>query len=233
LRTEAESTAEKISNIVCNSRSGESPNELFDGKPSKLIPEFMVESGRIDYVKIRKKILKKWERKSIKCIMVGYADNHTADLYRMYNPETNQAALIHDIKWADWTPTDPSDTMKLFLQEEATKHATTAGIDDVEDDEVPSNPRAALISADPDEVVSKEDSHDAVTGRKDRDSGSSEARAVTRSVTRGQATKELQEATVIEAPTATEEDEDAVTQLGEAQMVFAVELNSDPVDQRL
>jgi hypothetical protein len=71
LRAEAESTAEKISNIVCNSRSDKSPHDLFDGKPLKLIPECMVEFGRIGYVTIRKKILKKWDKKSTKCIMVG------------------------------------------------------------------------------------------------------------------------------------------------------------------
>jgi hypothetical protein len=164
LRTEADSTAEKISNIVCNGQSGQSPNEIFDGKPSKLTPEFMVEFGRIGYVTIRKKILKKWEKKSTKCIMVGYADNHSPDTYRMYNPETNQVILSRDVKWADWTPTDPSSTMQIFLLEEATKNARMRGIDD----EVPSSPPAVLIQADPDEVDDEEESPDAVMGGRSR-----------------------------------------------------------------
>jgi hypothetical protein len=113
--------------------------------------------------------------------------------------------------------------MKKFLSEEATKNAPMAGIDDEEEDEVPSNLPAVLIQADPDEVDDEEESPDAVIWRKDRDS--SETRAVTR---RQAASDTLQKATVsfnpivsCEAPTAIEED-DAV------QMVFTAELNSDP-----
>jgi hypothetical protein len=151
----------------------------------------------------------------------------------MFNPDTNQVVLSRDVKWADWTSTDPSDTMKLFLQKEGRKDQTLAGIDDIDDDvdedeEAFSKPRATLIPAEPEEVEPNEDSHDAVTGRKDRDSGSSESRAVTRSVTRSQTARaSAQEATVIEAPVAVEED-DAALQPGEAEMVFTAELNSDP-----
>ena len=40
LRAEAEATAEKMSNIACTPRQDKSPNEKFDGEPSKLTPEY-------------------------------------------------------------------------------------------------------------------------------------------------------------------------------------------------
>ena len=41
---------------------------------------------------------KNW-RSRMHLYIVGYVDNHDADCYRMYNPETNQVLEIKDVTW--------------------------------------------------------------------------------------------------------------------------------------
>ena len=41
--------------------------------------------GRIAYVTKKEKIRKQIREKTYKVIMVGYADNHTRDMYKFYN----------------------------------------------------------------------------------------------------------------------------------------------------
>jgi len=59
--------------------------------------------------------------------MVGYADNHSADTYCMYNPQTNTVCLTHDVCWADWHCTDHATTLDIFQCNELTKHTSPVG----------------------------------------------------------------------------------------------------------
>ena len=52
--------------------------------------------------------------KKIKAIMVGYADNHTRDTYKLYKPETKRVIMTRDVKWADWKMNDSAKTLKMF-----------------------------------------------------------------------------------------------------------------------
>ena len=54
--------------------------------------------------------------KKIKAIMVGYADNHTRDTYKLYKPETKRVIMTRDVKCADWKMTDPAETLKMFCE---------------------------------------------------------------------------------------------------------------------
>jgi hypothetical protein len=45
-------------------------------------------------------------------IMVGYADDHSADCYRMYNPITDRVVISRDVRWAQWTRADPTAALK-------------------------------------------------------------------------------------------------------------------------
>jgi hypothetical protein len=47
-------------------------------------------------------------------IMIGYADNHQADCYRMYNPITDRVLISHDVRWAKWTQADPTAALKTL-----------------------------------------------------------------------------------------------------------------------
>ena len=46
-------------------------------------------------------------------IMVGYADNHMRDTYKLYNPETKRVVITRDVKWVDCKMTDPVETLKI------------------------------------------------------------------------------------------------------------------------
>jgi len=114
LRAEAESTATKLSNMVWNQQVKGVPNDLFDGKPGQLHPGQLIDFGQVGYVTVQKQIKTKWEDKSMKCIMVGYADDHSSDTYCMYNPLANHVHLTWDVHWAAWMWTDPMEAKKLF-----------------------------------------------------------------------------------------------------------------------
>ena len=37
--------------------------------------------------------------KTYKAIIVGYAENHTRDMYKLYNPEIKRLIMKRDVKW--------------------------------------------------------------------------------------------------------------------------------------
>jgi transposase InsO family protein len=122
LRAEAEAMAEKISNISCNNHCGMLfLNDMF-GEASRLRPSHLIQFGRIGYVTNRVKLQKRWVDKTTKCIMVGYADDHSPDTYRMFNPETNKVILSRDVRWAEWKRTDPYDELNIFKQVKETRN---------------------------------------------------------------------------------------------------------------
>ena len=67
--------------------------------------------------------------KIFKTIMVGYADIHTRDTYKSYNPETKRVIMTRDVKWSDWKMTDPVETPNMF--QEAEKEDLVPGIEEV------------------------------------------------------------------------------------------------------
>ena len=52
--------------------------------------------------------------KAYKAIMVWYADNHTRDTYRLYNPDTKRVVMTRYFKWAIWKMIYPAETLKMF-----------------------------------------------------------------------------------------------------------------------
>ncbi len=127
LRAEAESTATKLLNMAWNQQVKGVVNDCFDGKPGQLHLGQLIEFFQVSYVTVWKQIKTKWEDKSMKCIMVGYADDHSSDTYCMYDPMTNHVQLTQDVCWAAWTQTDPTEAMKVFEQTTSTKPMTMAG----------------------------------------------------------------------------------------------------------
>jgi hypothetical protein len=63
--------------------------------------------------------------------MVGYADDHSPDTYRMFNPDTNKVIPSRDVRWADWKRTDPYEELNVFKQVAETKNEVPLGIDDI------------------------------------------------------------------------------------------------------
>ena len=108
LWAESANTHTRLTNVVANSRNVKCPDWLWYGK-QPTIYKHLVHFGRIGYVTIRTK-QPKLEPKAMKCVMIGYSNDHSGDTYRMYNPETKKVLQSRDIKWADWhgvsKPTD-------------------------------------------------------------------------------------------------------------------------------
>jgi len=46
---------------------------------------------------MRKQIKKKWTNKSVKCVMVGYADDHSGDTYCMYDDRMHKDHKRRDL----------------------------------------------------------------------------------------------------------------------------------------
>ena len=57
--------------------------------------------GEIGIIANRKKLKAKSEDRGTKCYFVGYADDHTPDTYRMFNPNTGKIVLSRDVRWLD------------------------------------------------------------------------------------------------------------------------------------
>ena len=108
---------ERVINSMATTVSTTNPFEnSYEEKP-KIIGSFS-EFGRIGYVAKRDKFKKQITDNTFKEIMVVYADNHTRDTYKLYNPETNRLIMTRDVKWADWKMTNTEETLKMFREED-------------------------------------------------------------------------------------------------------------------
>ncbi len=67
---------------------------------------------------------------SYKAIIVGYAKNHSADTYRLYNPLKRLIVENRDVTWLDWTRLNPTRDLSIFAQEPELLH--DQGIDNEE-----------------------------------------------------------------------------------------------------
>jgi hypothetical protein len=129
LWAESVNTANDMENISSNTLNKKSPYELFTGKQSKLYGR-LVEFGRIGQVPIRAKFKGKWKEKSYRAIMVGYAKNHSADTYRLYNPIRKSIIENRDVTWLDWNRLNPARNLSIFATEP--ELLTNLGINDEE-----------------------------------------------------------------------------------------------------
>jgi hypothetical protein len=57
-------------------------------------------------------------------LMVGYAEDHPADCYRMYNPNKDSVVISRDIQWTKWTRSDHVATLQAMQGLEPTKPET-------------------------------------------------------------------------------------------------------------
>ena len=101
LWTEAVKTMNLMYNIMLHNGNQVTPYEEVMKETSSLYP-YLKEFGRVCYAGKREKIQRKWQDKSIKCIMLGYAKNHSPDTYRLLNIKTKKIICSRDVTWDDW-----------------------------------------------------------------------------------------------------------------------------------
>ena len=101
---EAVACATYLENLTIKSGRIMSATEAWTGNDVHKWMMKLIEFGRIGVVPARKKLKKKMSEKGKTAMMVGYASNHGAGTYRLYNPHTNRIVLSRDVKWADFKP---------------------------------------------------------------------------------------------------------------------------------
>ena len=70
------------------------------------MPEELKIFGEVGVVTTKDKIQAKLANRGTPCIFVGYAENHSKDVYRMLNLETNAIINSRDIIWLKKMHTD-------------------------------------------------------------------------------------------------------------------------------
>ena len=104
---------EQVRNAMSTSTSKISANIKFWGKHPNFLKN-MIEFGRIGYVTRHNKMIGKLAQRGEKMLMVGYVENHSSGVYRMYNPGTKRVILTRDVTWAEWQRKDPTRDGDLF-----------------------------------------------------------------------------------------------------------------------
>jgi hypothetical protein len=117
---EAINTITKLTNSLPKSNETDDPYTKWHGPDAKKhrILDHLQPFGRVAYITNRSKIKAKLEPKSFKCIFVGYADDHSGDTYKFYNPATKQTILSRDVhQWMEWHGRiTATDDLPLFAQ---------------------------------------------------------------------------------------------------------------------
>jgi hypothetical protein len=89
-------TTTYLSNVVSMKSSFESPFELLFGT-KRILHDKLKIFGEVGVVTTKEKIQAKLTNRRSPCIFDGYAENHSRDVYRMLNLETNSVINSRDI----------------------------------------------------------------------------------------------------------------------------------------
>ena len=94
------STATKLDNIMVRPERTKPPHTLFYGKDAKYARSLRT-FGEMAVVAIHegKKMRSKLDNRGKTCMFVGYADDHTKDVYRFLNIHTKRIILSRDVRW--------------------------------------------------------------------------------------------------------------------------------------
>lgn len=87
-------TAVRVLNATgTNTVVNKTPYELWNGKKANI--EHLKSFGADVYIHIPKQLRRKWDRKAIKCVFVGYGENVKG--FRVWNPSTNKIEFSRDV----------------------------------------------------------------------------------------------------------------------------------------
>ena len=97
---ECVATATKLDNILVSSNKDTSPYKQFYGTPSP-IREHLRTFGEIGIVTRHNNqpIRGKLDDRGVPCVFLGYAKDHSANVYRMLKLDTNAVIITRDIVW--------------------------------------------------------------------------------------------------------------------------------------
>ena len=89
------STATKLDNIMVRTDRTKPPHTLFFNKDAKYMKHFRSFGAIHEGKKMRPKL----DTRGKTSMFVGYADNHTGDVYRFINIQTKKVILSRVAKW--------------------------------------------------------------------------------------------------------------------------------------
>ena len=94
------STATKLDNIMVRPERTKTPHTLFYGEDTKYTRSLRT-FGEMAVIAIHegKKMKSKLDDREMTCMFVGYADDHTNDVYRFLNIHTSRIILTRDVRW--------------------------------------------------------------------------------------------------------------------------------------
>ena len=94
------STATKLDNILVRPESTRPLHTLFYGKDAKYM-KYMRTFGEMAVIAIHegKKMRSKLDDRGKTCMFVGYADDHSRDVYRFLNIHTKRIIISRDVRW--------------------------------------------------------------------------------------------------------------------------------------
>ena len=94
------STSTKLDNIMVRLERKKNPHTLFYGEDAKYARSLRTfgEMG-VAAIHERKKMRCKLDNRGKTCMFVGYADDHTKDVYRFLNIHTKRIILSRDMRW--------------------------------------------------------------------------------------------------------------------------------------
>ena len=98
---ECASTATVLENLIATrGQNNKSSHELFYGTPPNHA-KYLREFGEVGIVAkhSNKKVRSKLADRGIPCLFVGYAENHSTDVYRMFNLKTKHILKLRDVLW--------------------------------------------------------------------------------------------------------------------------------------
>jgi hypothetical protein len=138
LWAEAVHTTTQLGNVLIAKNEKESPFTKFfgDDKPHSFV-KHLQPFGRIGMVSMRNKLKPKWKPKATKMLFTGYAEDHSGDTYRFFNPQTLQVIYSRDVVWMEWHGrVTATDDLSLFEEIENLRQTThLVSPDDVETDD--------------------------------------------------------------------------------------------------
>ena len=91
-----------------------------DITPKPQFLSFLQPFGRVGFTTKGHSLRTKTGPRSVKCVFVGYPEEHTGDTFLFYNPHTRKTLMSRDVKWMEWHGRQTAeDNLPLF--DEVTK----------------------------------------------------------------------------------------------------------------
>ena len=116
---EAVSCANYLENLTIKSNRELPELEIWTGKGIKKRVKYLVQFGRVGVANDKgNKVKAKMSERGNVIMMVGYAANHSAGVYRVYNPKTNRIVFSQDVTWDDFKSKKLNDRLDVFSDDD-------------------------------------------------------------------------------------------------------------------